>query len=261
MTEWGWLITPQELAGWILYEDDDVLVVDKPAGVVCHPSKQGPWSSLVGAVRESLNLARVHMPSRLDRETSGVVVFVKQRALASRLQRAAERGRVRKVYLAVLTGRLEQTTLVDRPLAADLQSELAAKQCVVEPGKGSPAQTEFTPLQSGGGFTLCRVRPFTGRQHQIRVHAAWLGHPLVGDKIYGPDEGLYLAFIRYGFTEELQNRLLLWRQALHAAAIAFPGLAEFRAPLPADLREFCRERMGVDLESIAAACEGGFEAG
>jgi 23S rRNA pseudouridine1911/1915/1917 synthase len=257
LTDWGWLITPQELAEWILYQDGDLLVVDKPAGVVCHPSKHGPWSSLVGAVREYLGLGRVHMPSRLDRETSGVMVFVKQRTLASRLQRAAERGRVRKVYLAVVTGCLEQSTMVDRPLGPDVRSELASKQCVVDVGQGAEARTEFAPLQSGGGFTLCRVRPFTGRQHQIRVHAAWMGHSLVGDKIYGPEEGLYLEFIRNGFTDEMKARLLLPRQALHAVAIAFPGLAEFRAPFPADLREFCRERMGVDPEAV----EGGGETG
>jgi len=95
--EWGWEITPEELRGWILYEDERLLVVNKPGLVVCHPSKHGPWSSLIGACREYLSLERLHMPSRLDRETSGVVVFARDAEAGSLLQRAMQNRKVHKV--------------------------------------------------------------------------------------------------------------------------------------------------------------------
>jgi 23S rRNA pseudouridine1911/1915/1917 synthase len=246
-TERGWMITPEELRSWILHQNADLLVVDKPGLVVCHPSKQGPWSSLIGACREYLGLERLHMPSRLDRETSGVVVLAKNRETASRMQKAAEQRRVRKSYWAILCGTLKERCEVCQPIARDLDSEFASRQRVVEDG-GYAAVTEFDPVDWGGGYTLARVHPRTGRLHQIRVHAAWLGHAVAGDKLYGPDPSLMLEFTKHGFTEHLASVLPLPRHALHAAEIAFPdedGEEVFRAPLAADLTEFCREKMGV----------------
>jgi 23S rRNA pseudouridine1911/1915/1917 synthase len=107
---------------------------------------------------------------------------------------------------------------------------------------GRPSVTRFTPLSAAGGFTLAEVVPETGRKHQIRAHARWMGFPLVGDKIYGPDDLLYLEFIEHGWTEELAAKLLLPRQALHCRAIDLKpaGLDfAFEAPLPGDLRAFC----------------------
>src|SRR5580704_15287924 len=100
------LIDPADFRSWILHEDEHLLVVNKPGDVVCHPSKAGPWSSLVGAAREYLGLPTMHLVFRLDRETSGVVVLAKDAATASRLQVAMQKRRVGKSYLAVLTGEL-----------------------------------------------------------------------------------------------------------------------------------------------------------
>ena len=110
---------------------------------------------------------------------------------------------------------------------------------------GQAAVTHFTPLSSGGGFTLARVVTESGRKHQVRAHAQWLGRPLVGDKIYGPDERCFLEFIAGGWTPALAERLLLPRQALHCAEIDMIGAGldrVFTAPLPQDLRAFCEER-------------------
>jgi 23S rRNA pseudouridine1911/1915/1917 synthase len=243
------MITAEELRSWILHETADVLVVNKPGLVVCHPSKQGPWSSLIGACREYLGLERLHMPSRLDRETSGVVVLAKNRETASRMQKAAEQRRVRKTYWAVLSGTLDGHREVCQPIGRDVDAEFASRQRVVEEG-GYAAMTEFDPVAWGGGYTLARIHPRTGRLHQIRVHAAWLGHAVAGDKLYGPDPSLMLEFTRNGFTAHLESMLPLPRHALHAAEIAFPGESGeeiFRAPLAGDLVEFCREKMGVCL--------------
>lgn len=240
------MIAADEVPTWIVHEDARLLVVNKPGDVVCHPSKAGPWSSLVGALREYTGLATMHLVFRLDRETSGVVVLAKDAAMASRLQVAMQERKVGKTYLAILTGRLPAAVTVDRPLGDDVTTPVFIKSAVVPDGQ--PAVTHFTPLSWGGagddGFTLVRVVTETGRKHQIRAHAQWLGHSLVGDKIYGPDARLYLDFVDNGWADVLAARLLLSRQALHCARIDLrpAGLDwVFEAPLAADLRAFCRQ--------------------
>ena len=241
-TDWGWLITPDELKQWICLDTPDLFVVNKPPFVVCHPSKKGPWSSLIGACREYYQLDPLHMPSRLDRETSGVVVFAKNVATASRLQRAIADRRVQKLYRAILHGELARPILVQQAIGRDTNSVYRTRQCVLTSG-GQAAQTEFIPVAMGGGYTLAEVRPLTGRLHQIRVHADWLGHPVAGDKLY-PDASLMLEFVSQGFTPRLLAALPLARHALHASTLIFEtetGIERFEAPMPEDLVEFCRK--------------------
>lgn len=239
------MIAPEEIPPWIIYEDERLLVVNKPGDIVCHPSKAGPWSSLVGALREYAKLETVHLVFRLDRETSGVVALAKDSKMASRLQVAMQKRKVGKAYLAILTGEMAAPVTVDQPLGDDISSPVFLKSCVVEGGQASVSH--FTPLATGGGFTLVRVVTESGRKHQIRAHAQWLGHWMVGDKIYGPDARCYLDFIDHGWTPALEEKLLLSRQALHCAEIDLhPAGLEyvFRAPLPADMQGFC-ERFGL----------------
>lgn len=239
------MIAPEEVPAWIVYEDARLLVVNKPGDVVCHPSKAGPWSSLVGALREYAKLPTVHLVFRLDRETSGVVVLAKDAKMASRLQVAMQERKIGKAYLAVLSGELVEPVTVNKPLGDDITSPVFVKSAVVPEGEGQHAVTHFIPQARGNGVTLARVVTETGRKHQIRAHAQWLGHSLVGDKIYGPDARLYLDFIDHGWTDVLAAKLLLPRQALHCAEIDLrpAGLSQvFSAPLPADLREFLAAR-------------------
>ncbi|MBL9199264.1 MAG: RluA family pseudouridine synthase [Opitutaceae bacterium] len=239
------MIAPGEVPPWIVFEDERLLVVNKPGDIVCHPSKAGPWSSLVGALREYARLPTVHLVFRLDRETSGVVVLAKDARMASRLQVAMQERKVGKKYLAILTGELVAPVTVDQPLGDDVTSPVFMKSAVVAAGEGQAAVTHFTPQARGGGFTLAGVVTETGRKHQIRAHAQWLGHPLVGDKIYGPDSRLYLDFIDHGWTDALAQKLLLPRQALHCAEIDLrpAGLERvFAAPPPEDLRAFLAAR-------------------
>lgn len=254
------MIAAEELTGWTLSDDGDVLALNKPGDVVCHPSKAGPWSSLAGAVKAGLALEKAHLIFRLDRETSGVVLFGKTERAASRLQRAMQDRRIRKTYLAVLVGEMAQEVAVDQPLGDDEASPVFVKTTVRPDGKA--ARSRFRPLVTAGGFTLAEVKIETGRKHQIRAHAQWLGYPVIGDKIYGPDARCYLEFIDKGWTPELAARLLHPRQGLHCARIELEANAEglggqaWRAPLAADLAEFCRLRMGVAAEAaLAAACE------
>lgn len=237
------MITPEEIKSWVIYEDARLLVVNKPGDVVCHPSKAGPWSSLVGAAREYTGLPTMHLVFRLDRETSGVVVLAKDAKMASRLQTAMMERKAGKGYLAVMTGELSEPVTVNQPLGDDTASPVFIKSAVVEGGQ--VAVTHFTPLAVAGGFTLVRVVTETGRKHQIRAHAQWLGRSLVGDKIYGPDARLYLDFITTGWTPALAERLLLPRQALHCAEIdlRIVGAPDvFKAELADDMRVFCRDR-------------------
>jgi 23S rRNA pseudouridine1911/1915/1917 synthase len=234
------MIAPEELASWVIHEDERLIVIDKPGDVVCHPSKHGPWSSLVGAVRERLGLGTVHLVFRLDRETSGVVVLAKDPRTASRLQTAMQERKVGKVYLAILAGDLPAAIRVEQPLGPDTSSPVFMKSAVC--ADGQPSASRFEPLSRGDGFTLARVTTETGRKHQIRAHAQWLGCSVVGDKIYGPDAGLYLEFIDAGWTPHLEKVLLLPRQALHCSEIELrtPGFPPaFRAPMPADMADFC----------------------
>jgi len=246
------MIDPGELRAWILHEDDRLLVVDKPGDVVCHPSKHGPWSSLVGATREHTGLGAVHLVFRLDRETSGVVVLAKDPAMARRLQTAMQERRIAKTYVALLCGELAGDVTVEQPLGDDTASPVFMKSAVRADGR--PSATRFEALSGGGGFTLARVTPATGRKHQIRAHAQWLGHSVVGDKIYGPDSRLYLDFIDKGWTPDLEAALHLRRQALHCARIDLgpAGLPHaFSAPLPSDMRAFC-ELHGIKLPAVQA---------
>lgn len=234
-TSWGWEIAPHELECWILRRTPEMVVLNKPPRVVCHPSRYGPWSSLIGATREYLKVPRLHMPSRLDRETSGVLVFATDRATGRRLQNAVLRRDVRKTYIAVLEGELRDRIVVDQPIGRDPDSEFFSRQRVVADGQA--AVTEFEPVGHAGGHTLVRVHPRTGRRHQIRVHAACLGHPIVGDKLYGRDRGVMQRLMRSGFLDADLANLPIPRHALHAADVVY-GEERFEAPLFPDIVEF-----------------------
>lgn len=236
------LVDPQQLDNWILEENEDVIVLNKPGWLVCHPSKNGPWSSLVGAVRESRGLEKVHLVSRLDRETSGIVVLARHYKAASRLQTAFAKRNTRKRYLALLKGKLEHERSTESQLEKDPESPVVVQQRVCF-GRGKSAITHFKPLEAWGDNTLAEVTPVTGRKHQIRVHAAWLEHPILGDKIYGGDPTLYLEFVEKGWTQRLEQELFYPRQALHAQSLEIWG-DDFRfkweAPCPFEEEGFRR---------------------
>ncbi len=233
-------VTERQLRSWIIEDTDDAVVLSKPGWVVCHPSKRGPFSSLVGAAREVLGLERVHLVSRLDRETSGLVILARHRAMASRLQTALSQRRVQKRYTAIVHGRMESRVEVSQAIGPDVDSEVVVKQCVNSQVDSQKAQTSFIPLKFKGDYTLVEVVPHTGRKHQIRVHAQWLGHPISGDKLYGPDPLLYLDFVTNGWTEKHEQALPIKRQALHAGDLVFEtpeGDFHWSAPLPPDMVE------------------------
>ena len=209
----------------ILHEDAELLVINKPAGLVCHPTKPDGRSSLIARARSHLGPdATPRLVNRLDRETSGVVLIAKTPEAARELGRVFESRSIAKEYLAIVHGHVrEDHGLIDAPLGNDERSAVAIKDCVRP--DGAPAQTQFTLIRcfsrSEGSFTLLRLHPLTGRKHQLRIHLARLGHSIVGDKIYGGDERLYLDFVAGRLTEEQQCRLIVPHHALHAAEVRF----------------------------------------
>lgn len=170
----------------ILHEDADLLVVSKPAGLVCHPTKPDGHSSLISRARTYLGPdASPRLVNRLDRETSGVVLIAKTAAVASELGKLFSSRTVEKEYLAIVHGHVREARgLIDAALGKDERSAVAIKDCVRS--DGAPAQTEFMVLRRfsrpEGDFSLLQVRPLTGRKHQIRIHLSHAGHPIVGDK-------------------------------------------------------------------------------
>lgn len=242
------LVDPAELPGWVLLDDERLLVLDKPGWLVVHPSKNGPWSSLAGAVRETFKLDAIRFTFRLDRETSGVIILAKTEAVGGRLGKAILQRKIGKAYVTLLEGELTGPVTVDQPLGPDPTTNVSVKSRVVPAGSAGAqeAVTRFHPLVARGGFTLVGVELLSGRKHQIRAHAEWLQHRVVGDKLYGPDPGLYLEFATQGWTKRHSQLLPLTRQALHCAAIDLrPAGLDYllRAPWPKDLARFAERRM------------------
>lgn len=251
------LVDPTALPGWVLHRDERLLVIDKPGWLVVHPSKNGPWSSLAGAVREGLGVATIRFVYRLDRETSGVIILAMDEATGTRLGKAVLKRRLGKAYVVLLEGELSGRVTVEQSLGPDVSSNVSVRSCVVPAGSpgAQVATTIFHPLAVRAGRTLAGVELPTGRKHQIRAHAEWLGHRVVGDKLYGPDQGLYLEFATKGWTERHSALLPLPRQALHCAAMDLRGAGLdhiFRAPWPADLAGFAERAMALPAAEAQA---------
>jgi 23S rRNA pseudouridine1911/1915/1917 synthase len=210
----------------IVYEDGDLLVVDKPAGLAVHPSPGHPRHTLVNAVLAHCSdlsgigdEGRPGIVHRLDKDTSGLIIVAKNDAAHLSLARQLKERQVEKTYLALVEGSVRPPEgVIDAPIARHPVHR--KKMAVVE--RGREARTRYRVLREAGGCSLLEVRPETGRTHQIRVHLAHIGHPIAGDAVYG------------------RRHPLLPRQFLHAHRLAFRHpltgeRLELEAPLAEDL--------------------------
>ena len=236
----------------VLYEDDGVLAVSKAAPLLTHPTGDKNEPTLWHGVRELLSYelacgGQVSLVNRLDRETSGITLIAKTAEAARELGKAMQYRLLHKEYLAVVLGNPAwHVACCAEPILRmeDVaETRIHVRQCCHPQGR--PCRTEFEVLRCVPArkylppMALVRCMPHTGRMHQIRVHLAYLGHPIVGDKIYGGNEQNYLDFIESGWTPLLASRLYIERHALHASALTFPyreSSISVNSPMPDDMR-------------------------
>ena len=231
----------------IVHDDGALLVVDKPAGLPVHPTARYSANTFTSAARLRFPDRKIDPAHRLDRETSGLLACGAAPEWTKRLKRAFAEGGIAKTYLAIALGRPAQPRFtVDAPLALTGASAVRVRMHVSAGGQA--CVTEFEELErrvapDGAPVALLACRPRTGRQHQIRAHLLHAGLPLVGDKIYGPDENIFDRFTRHETTDDDRLRLRLARQALHAWKLELPHprsgeRVSLEAPLPPDLAGF-----------------------
>jgi 23S rRNA pseudouridine1911/1915/1917 synthase len=227
-----------DLALDVIHEDASVIVVNKPGGVPCHPLNADERDTVMNAVvarfpeiatvgEKPLEGGLVH---RLDNGTSGALLIARNRGTFDKLRDAIRAGRIARRYEALVAGALERKTEIDAPIAHHAKN--ARKMIVGDPSSANPkragraASTVVDPIRRVGDFTLLSIAPKTGSRHQIRVHLASLGHPIVGDTLYGGPASESLAHGRF------------W---LHLCAVAFDspaiGHVKVTAPIPPDLQK------------------------
>jgi len=231
-------IGPEAIPLDIIYEDADVLVINKPAGMVVHPSHGHAAGTLVNAILahcpELEGVGGEQRPGivhRLDKDTSGLIVVAKNDRAQRDLQRQFKARLVSKRYLALVEGRLVPSQgLIEAPIGRDP----AHRQRMAVVRGGRDAITRYQVVETFADYTLVEAEPVTGRTHQVRLHLAFLGHPVVGDRVYG----------------RRKQRLEIGRQFLHASrlTLTLPGTGEratFTAPLPPELEAVLAELRGT----------------
>ena len=222
-------LEPEDIPVEILYEDDAILVVDKPAGLAVHPGAGHPTGTLVNALlylrprlKDVGSSERPGIVHRLDLDTSGVMVIAKNLASHAHISEQFAQRSVNKIYLALVKGRLTQTeAIIDAPIGRDPSNR--QKMNVVDGGKS--AKTRYKVLRSIGDHQLLEVKLLTGRTHQIRVHLASIGHSIIGDSLYGK-------------KSKTIDRQFLHSHLLELVHPSTERSMAFKSPLPLDLKDF-----------------------
>ena len=241
----------------VIFEDDDIIVIGKPPYMTTHPSGKHLFNCATVYFEEKYNHT-IHSIHRLDRETSGVLALAKNPKAAGKLTSLFEKNLVSKCYFFIAHNK----NPTDFPFTAkermgdlpDFIPRLFVHCFDEESEEGKHAETHFKKLYSNDEYVIGLAFPKTGRQHQIRVHAAFHGLPLVGDKLYNGDPTLFMRFKDEIPTLEDHDKMDLSRHALHATGLCFPYNGErqlFRASVPKDLRQWIKKNMSeVELEKI-----------
>lgn len=232
----------------ILFEDDDVLVINKTGNLPVHPAGKFLFNTLLMQLRkerpewkgEGRDFYLIH---RLDRETSGVLLMAKTHVMAGELVKQFRERKTEKRYYAVVLGHCkDETFTVDADLGSAPNSHIRLKMAAFPKGTGEmDALTHFQVIKRGKSVDLVDCKLETGRQHQIRVHLSYAGNPVVGDKLYGHDDNIFLDHInRRPLSDETRFQLRIERQALHSRYLKFfhkplGKWMEVEAPLPKDM--------------------------
>jgi 23S rRNA pseudouridine1911/1915/1917 synthase len=244
---------PQDIPLNIVYEDHDLIVINKPSGMVTHPAPSNLKGTLVNALLYHCNLSggtktRPGVVHRLDKDTSGLLVFAKSDKAHRRLANQVERHLMRRIYVALAWGDFElQNGTIDAPIGRHL---IEREKMAVTPLSSREAQTSFKVKERFGDITLLSLKLKTGRTHQIRVHLSHINHPIVGDSTYGGRRRY--PYVKVQRFKDIMG--IIKRQALHAAVLGFKHPAsndwiEFEAPLPQDMQNLLKYLKRTALSS------------
>lgn len=227
----------------IIFETDDWVVLNKPPGLLSIPDREGVDISLKQVLQE--RYSQIFTVHRLDRNTSGIIVFAKNEETHKFLSQAFEERLVQKYYLGIVNGILpEKQNTIDQPIA-----ENSTKRGVMIIHKrGKPSVTDYDVLEEFGKYSFVRFRIHTGRTHQIRVHMQYLGNPLICDELYGDPSPILLSSFKRKFKlskNELEERPIMSRLALHAAELHFTDAHgtkhTLQAEMPKDMRALLQQ--------------------
>lgn len=246
------LLDPVEMPLSLLYEDPWIIVVNKPAGLIVHPVGETQVETLANGLQHYLDqkspargLLRPGIVHRLDRQTSGAIVVSPNHHAHAILSNAFEASRISKTYLALVEGNVrDDRGAITLPIGRARTGRHVLMSCKADAMDRKPARTHYKVIERFTGYTLVQAQPRTGRNHQIRVHFAAIGHPLVGDEFYEAN-GRFKPFFPEGESpesREVETGLPIRRHALHALQLCFSHpisqhWMEFTAPLPTDFSE------------------------
>jgi len=220
----------------IIFEDEDMIVLNKPAGLLSIPDRFGKEASLKSLLIEKFgNIFTVH---RLDQQTSGLIIFAKTAVAHKELSEIFEGRTIVKKYLGLVNGRPQQTGVIEEFM---MEHPIKKGQMIIH-AKGKESKTSYEVVKYFKQYAWVSFQIYTGRTHQIRLHAKHIGHPIVSDDLYGDGEKLKLSSIKKKNFKlakvEEEERPLMGRQALHAASVLFEYKGKelhLEAPLPKDL--------------------------
>ncbi|HEX5654498.1 MAG TPA: RNA pseudouridine synthase [Chitinophagaceae bacterium] len=223
----------------VLLENNDFIAINKPSGLLSIPDREGKDISLKTLLKEKYG--EIYTVHRLDKETSGLIIFARHEAAHKHLSQQFENRQTKKIYRGLVLGTPQESS---GSIHAPIAEHPARNGTMIIHRKGKESLTDYEVLLSFGSYSWLQFRIYTGRTHQIRVHAKEIGHPIVCDPVYGDGKPLLLSSLKHKKFKlsktELEERPLLNRLALHAATLSFVDLSgticELEAPLAKDLK-------------------------
>lgn len=259
---WYGEIVPKTEEPGVIFEDEGLIAINKPPYMITHPAGKNLFYCAT-VFFETIHKKTIHSIHRLDRETSGVLLLAKTPQTAQQVATLFENDLVRKCYFFIA-----HKTPGARPFPFTAKERLGRKDGALPESmifaypenseEGKESETHFESVLEKDGYVLALAFPLTGRQHQIRVHAATHGYPLLGDKIYNGDPTLFMRFKDNEATDADHEKMQIPRQALHAAALKIlyqNKPTHFIAPIPKDLAAWLKDVLGLEYKEVEALME------